>query len=109
MTKIMEDIANLTEGTSFNSYKYSFDSVRTPEPSYDDNPDGFTIVWDKNGETHPSKEPVPLRDYANQLAKLYEPKSPEIGTQNISSHLKAYLFLAEVLILKLFIDFVSCA
>ena len=64
MAKIMEDIANLTEGTSFNSYKYSFDSVRTPEPSYDDNPDGFTIVWDKNGETHPSIEPVLLKDYA---------------------------------------------
>lgn len=71
MTKIMEDIAALTEGASFNSFKYSFDSVRTPEPSYDDNPDGFTIVWDKNGETHPNKEPVSLRDYANQLAQLY--------------------------------------
>ena len=80
MRKIMEDIAALTEGTSFNSYKYSFDSVRTPEPSYDDNPEGFTIVWDKNGETNPSKEPIYLKDYATQLARLYadDGKEPHI-------------------------------
>ena len=77
MTKIMEDIASLTEGTSFNSYKYSFDSIRTPEPSYDENPDGYRIVWDKNGETHPSGQSVSLHEYASQLTKL----STEVGTE----------------------------
>ena len=77
MNRIMDDIADLTEGTSFQSYKYSFDSVRTPEPSYDENPDGYRLVWDKNGETHPSGKPVNLYEYASQLKKL----SVEVGTE----------------------------
>lgn len=68
MNRIMKDIEKLTEGRSFNSYKYSFDSVRTPTPDYDDTPDGYTINWEHQGETENLKEPIPLEDTARQIS-----------------------------------------
>lgn len=63
----MEDIAELTGGRSFQSYKYSFDSVRTPNPDYDDNPD--EKLWARDGETMPQNQSTDLREYAAELAK----------------------------------------
>jgi hypothetical protein len=68
MNRIMKDIADLTKGRSFNSYKYSYDAVRTPAPDYDDTPDGYTINWEQQGETESLKEPIPLGDTARQLS-----------------------------------------
>ena len=71
MSRVMEDIALLTEGRSFHSYKYSFDTLRTPAPDYDDTPDGYTINWEHQGETEPVKNPVPLEEHARQLAHQF--------------------------------------
>lgn len=63
----MEDIAKITGGRSFQSYKYSFDSVRTPSPNYDDSPDDIES-WARDGETCPQNRPTDLREYAANLA-----------------------------------------
>jgi hypothetical protein len=67
MSRIMEDIADITGGRSFQSYKYSFDSVRTPSPDYDDNPDDVES-WARDGETMPQKDSTNLQNYAAELA-----------------------------------------
>jgi hypothetical protein len=64
----MEDIANITAGRSFQSYKYSFDSVRTPKPDYDDNPDEVES-WARDGETMPQNMSTDLRAYAADLTR----------------------------------------
>jgi hypothetical protein len=68
MSRIMEDIADITNGRSFQSYKYSFSSVRTPSPDYDDNPDEVES-WARDGETMPQNRSTDLRDYAAELAR----------------------------------------
>ena len=68
MSRIMKDIADITGGRSFQSYKYSFDSVRTPSPDYDDNPDEVE-AWARDGETMPQNKPTDLRKYAADLAR----------------------------------------
>ena len=60
MNRIMDDIATLTEGKSFHRYKYSIDSTRTPSLDYDEIPEGYTINWERQGETEPIKKPVNL-------------------------------------------------
>jgi len=71
MSRIMDDIAEITEGSSFHSFKYSIDSTRTPSPDYDDIPEGYTINWEDKGETESIKEPVNLKENARQLAQQY--------------------------------------
>lgn len=61
VSRIMEDIADITGGRSFQSYKYSFDSVRTPTPDYDDNPDEVES-WARDGETMPQNKSIDLRE-----------------------------------------------
>lgn len=68
MNRITKDIADITGGRSFQSYKYSFDSIRTPSPSYDDNPDDVAF-WARDGETNPHNGTTDLREYAATLAK----------------------------------------
>ena len=68
MSRVMEDIAKITGGRSFQSYKYNFDSVRTPTPDYDDNPDAVES-WARDGETMPRNQSTDLRDYAAELAR----------------------------------------
>lgn len=77
MSKIMDEIARITEGRSYHSYKYSFDSVRTPTPDYDDTPDGYVINWERQGETEPLKRPISLEDNARQKAQQLS----EYGTE----------------------------
>ena len=64
----MEDIAKITNGRSFQSYKYSFDAIRTPSPDYDDNPDDIES-WARDGETIPQNKPTDLREHAASLAR----------------------------------------
>ncbi|MCL2076519.1 MAG: hypothetical protein FWH15_08835 [Betaproteobacteria bacterium] len=68
MSRIMEDLAKITNGISFQSYKYSFDSVRTPTPDYDDSPDAIES-WAFDGETNSQKKSTDLREHAIELAK----------------------------------------
>jgi hypothetical protein len=63
----MKDIEILTGGRSFGSYKYSFDSIRTPTPNYDDNPDDLES-WLRDGETNPVNGAKDLRTLAHDLA-----------------------------------------
>jgi hypothetical protein len=69
MSRIMDDIAEGTQGRTFRSYKYSFDPVRTPSPDYDDNPDDIEL-WARDGETTLQNKSIDLRQYAAQLAQL---------------------------------------
>ena len=48
MSGVMKKIADETNGTSFKTYKYSFDSVDVPSFDYDDNQE---ITWERIGET----------------------------------------------------------
>lgn len=84
MSGVMDDIAKVTDGTSFHSYKYSFDSIRTPSPDYDDTPDGYIINWERQGETEPLKSPVSLEDRAKQLAA-------QIAEHGFEPYLKYFL------------------
>ncbi len=68
MSRIMEDIADITGGRSFQSYKYSFDSVRTPSPDYDDNPDDVES-WGRDGESMPQNKSTDLQEYAAALTR----------------------------------------
>lgn len=66
MAKIMQIIAKETNGKSYNTEKYSFDTIGMPSFDYDD--DGSKIMkWQVSGETTRHKKPVPLGDYARQL------------------------------------------
>lgn len=67
MGRIMEDIAEITDGRSFQSYKYNFNSIRTPTPDYDDNPDEVES-WARDGETMPQNRSTDLSAYAAELA-----------------------------------------
>jgi len=68
MSRIMEDIADITKGRSFQSFKYSVDSVHTPGPRYDDNPDEVES-WARDGETMPQNQSTDLREYAAEFAR----------------------------------------
>jgi len=68
MSRIMEDIEAITGGRSFQSYKYSYDTVRTPAPAYDDNPDDIES-WARDGETKPLNASKDLQEYAIDLAR----------------------------------------
>lgn len=50
MIKIMEIVAKETKGKSFNTHKYSFDSIGMPSFSYDDDPNKI-IKWQDRAET----------------------------------------------------------
>ena len=67
LARIMEIIADVTHGTSFNSYKFSYDAVNTPKPDYDD----FlgNREWLGNGETSKSKSAIDLRMMAKSLSQ----------------------------------------
>ena len=61
MKKVMEFIANETHGKSFNTEKYSFETIGVPSFDYDDNPNKV-MKWHEQAETVQHKQPVDLRD-----------------------------------------------
>lgn len=66
MAKVMQIIAKETNGKSYNTEKYSFDTIGMPSFDYDD--DGSKIMkWQVSGESVHHKKPVPLEDYARKL------------------------------------------
>ena len=66
MAKIMQIIARETSGKSYNTEKYSFDSIGMPSFDYDDD-GGKVMKWQVSGETTRHKKPVPLGSYAERL------------------------------------------
>lgn len=65
MPKIMQIIAKETNGISYNTYKYSYDSIGVPSVIYDN--DDKIMKWQESGETDVHKKPVDLKSFADRL------------------------------------------
>ncbi len=65
----MDKIAHETNGKSFKTFKYSFDSVGVPSFDYDDNQE---IIWERIGETVTYRKTINLADKAKQIS-AHEP------------------------------------
>ena len=66
MAKIMEIIARETNGKSYNTEKYSYDTIGIPSFDYDD--DSTKVMkWQFSAETQHHKKPVDLTSLAKQL------------------------------------------
>jgi phosphatidylserine decarboxylase len=63
----MDIIANITHGKSFNTFKYSYDTLSTPKPDYDDD-NHSDRDWLGNGETSKHRLSVDLRGMAKSLS-----------------------------------------
>lgn len=72
MAKIMELIAKETNGKSYRTYKYSYDSVGLPSIDYDDDPKKV-MKWKESAETGSPKKPINLKPLADQLQEIGEP------------------------------------
>lgn len=66
MGNIMDIIATETNGKSYRTYKYSFDSANVPSINYDDHQE---ITWERYGETEPPETSVSMKSKADVLAK----------------------------------------
>lgn len=64
MSSIMDIIAKEKKGTSFKSFKYSFEGMDVPSFDYDDHAD---LTWDRTGETAPEQGPKYLKPYADKI------------------------------------------
>ena len=71
MPKIMEIIEKETKGKSYNTYKYSYDSIGLPSIDYDDDPNKV-MKWKDSGETGSPKKPIDLKPLADQLQSVGE-------------------------------------
>ncbi len=67
MPKIMEIIAKETKGTSYNTYKYSFDSIGLPSIAYDDDSNKI-MKWQDCAETVKHIYSVDLELLAKRIA-----------------------------------------
>lgn len=65
MAKIMEIISKETGGKSYNTEKYSYDTIGMPSFDYDDDGEKF-IKWQVSGET---EKHMVTRDEAEQMLK----------------------------------------
>ncbi len=65
MAKIMEIIAKETKGKSYQTFKYSFDSIGLPSIDYDN--DEKIIQWKNQGETVEHKTYISLKDEADRI------------------------------------------
>ena len=65
MAKIMEIIAKETKGKSYQTNKYSFDSIGLPSIDYDN--DEKVIQWKNQGETVEHKTYISLKDEADRI------------------------------------------
>ena len=66
--RILDIIAYETNGKSYKTYKYCFDSAETSSIDYDDNKQ---ITWKKYGETVPPKQ---VKDMKEESAMLMSEK-----------------------------------
>lgn len=67
MEKIMQIIASETGGKSYNTYKYSFDSIGLPTIDYEDE-SNKVMKWQEKGETVKYTAPVNLKDEADHIS-----------------------------------------
>lgn len=66
MSKIMEIIEKETNGKSYHTYKYSFDSIGVPSIDYDDESDKI-MKWQDSGETLNPKTKIDLSKLAKDI------------------------------------------
>lgn len=66
MPKIMEIIAKETDGTSYHTYKYSYDSIGLPSIEYENESDKV-MKWKETAETTKHKKAVPLKALADSI------------------------------------------
>jgi hypothetical protein len=72
VSKILEHIADKTNGFAYKSHRFCYDAeLNLPSLAYDENK--FTIRGDKYGETAPEKKTKFLGDYAQKIQKEEEP------------------------------------
>lgn len=67
MPKVMEIIAKETNGKSYNTEKYSFDSIVAPSFDYDDSPDRV-MKWKDTAETEQHKKAVDLTTIVHDIS-----------------------------------------
>ena len=67
MNKVMEFIAKETRGRSYNTYKYSFDSIGLPSIIYDDAQERI-MKWQESAETIKHTKSVDLKDLSQQIS-----------------------------------------
>lgn len=66
MSKIMQIIAEETNGTSYNTYKYSFDSIGLPEIDYD-NESNKIMKWQDTAETVKYIKSIDMKPLAERI------------------------------------------
>lgn len=66
MSRVMDVVAETTNGKSFNTYRFSYDRVGLPAIDYDT--EEKQIRWKVSGETQKHLKPVHLEDLANAMA-----------------------------------------
>ena len=62
----MEIVAKETNGISYNTYKYSYDSIGVPSIEYDDESDKI-MKWKEVAETVRHKRAIPLKELADSI------------------------------------------
>lgn len=67
MPKVMEIIAKETNGKSYNTEKYSFDSIGVPSFDYDDSPDRV-MKWKDTAETEQHKKAIDLTSIVHDIS-----------------------------------------
>lgn len=66
MDKLMQVVARATHGKSYNTYKYSYDSIGIPAIDYDDEQDKV-IKWQDAGETERHTKAIDLKAKADAI------------------------------------------
>lgn len=66
MTGVMQIIASQTGGKSFNTYRYSLDSIGVPSIQYDDTSDKV-LKWRETAETIKHVAAIPLKHIADKI------------------------------------------
>ena len=74
--KILDIIASETNGKSYKTYKYCFDSAETSPIDYDDNKQ---ITWKKYGETVPPKQAKDMREDISGLLFSFTSTASQFG------------------------------
>lgn len=64
MAKVMDIIAKETDGKSYHTERFSYDTIGIPSLDYDDSPDRV-MKWKESAETAP-----PKKDHAIDLSRL---------------------------------------
>ena len=72
MPKIMHFIEKETNGKSYHTYKYSYDSIGVPSIEYDDDPNKV-MKWKDSAEITQHKKAVDLKPLADKISGIEQP------------------------------------